>query len=150
MNLIFCATLVMISNTGCNSHDTIVKKGDIVVTYKKGISRLQAEKTSNVLFERLNEIVYPVIEIERSKIQVEKGQGDTLVLKIIPKNIQLNEIEHGGFRGLAGLLSTKVFGKKPVNIVILDHSQKELMTLRFVILVDEEVDIPPPPLKNNR
>ena len=148
MKLIFCTCAVFISIASCKRDDHKVKKGDVEVTYKEGISRSEAEGTSNVLSERLNEIIFPEIEIEKNNIQVEKGTGDTIVLKVIPKEIRPDEIEHGGFRGLAGRLSRNVFGKKPVNIVILDHSKKELMTIRFVILVDEEVDIAPPPLEN--
>ena len=129
MKNVFYLLLLAICLGACKNYGDKVKKGNIEVYYKEGITKEQAEKTAELLY---NSIKGTAAAESRKSMQLIKGNGDTLLFRMVVDKKKLADAKDENFIAIATALSEGVFDGKPVNVDLTNNSFKTIRSITFV------------------
>jgi hypothetical protein len=129
MKSIILLLLVAVSLASCTNYGKKIKKGTIEVFYKEGISKEDAEKTAEILY---NSVKGTANEKGRKSMQLVKGNGDTILFRMVIDKEKSAAIGDDPFKAIASVISDSVFMGKPVNMDLTTNSFKTIRSLTFV------------------
>ncbi|HWR33756.1 MAG TPA: hypothetical protein VN451_09525 [Chitinophagaceae bacterium] len=128
MKLYIFLLLLSVSVAACTNYGKKVKKGNIEVYYKDGISKGEAEKTADILY---NSVKGTAGAEGRKSMQLKKGNGDTILFRMVVDKEKLSLATDENFLAIAIVLSDSVFAGNPVNVDLTGNSFKTIRSIAF-------------------
>ncbi len=129
MKRIILLLLVAIPFISCKNYGTKVKKGNIEVFYKEGITADEAGNTADMI-RQLDASGGSNDTTVRRSFQLLRS-GDTVTLRMVVNENKYQSIGDESFRAIANMVSEKVFTGKPVNMELTNTTFKTLKHLAY-------------------
>ena len=121
--------LIALLFIACSNYGDKEKSGSIEVFYKEGISKEQAKKTADLIYESLKSANQDINT--KKSFQYTKGKGDTINLSMVIDEGKIAQVNDEAMNEFSVVISDSIFAAKPVNLVLTDNRFKPIRTIVF-------------------